>query len=114
MYRLNSYIGLSDLFLFLFIGNFTEVVERILTVIPSFIIMAKSIPPGVEGTIVSLTMTIINLNQFILRSFFGTFINDHFVGVTKEHLDRFYILCLINFAFKWMPLFFIWKLIPKN
>lgn len=43
-------------------GSFAEVLERMLTIIPSFVIMAKTIPPGVEGTMISLTMTLINLN----------------------------------------------------
>jgi hypothetical protein len=58
--RLNGYV--SDLFLFVVITVFATVLERTLTMIPSFIIMAKVIPPGVEGTMVSIFTTIINLN----------------------------------------------------
>ena len=57
-------------------GNFATVIERLLTMIPSFIIMAKIIKPGVEGIMISLMMTIINLNQFTIRTLFGTLIND--------------------------------------
>ena len=60
--RCNSYFGLSDMFMFLFTGSFAESVERIMTMLPSFIIMAKIIKPGVEGTMLALTGTIINMN----------------------------------------------------
>ena len=111
-YRANHYLGLSDLMLYLLIGSFAEVVERMLTIIPSFVIMAKTIPPGIEGTMISLTMTLINLNQFILRTTWGTFINDNFVGVTKNRLGKYYILTLIQLASKFFPLFLINCLLP--
>ena len=90
--RCNHYFGLSDMFMFLFTGSFAESIERIMTILPSFIIMAKIIKPGVEGTMLALTGTIINLNQFLIRANVGAFINDLYVGVTAEKLDDYYIL----------------------
>ena len=60
--RCNNYFHLSDMFMFLFTGSFAESIERIMTMLPSHIIMAKIIKPGVEGSMLSLTGTIINLN----------------------------------------------------
>ena len=82
--------------------------------IPSFIIMAKIIKPGVEGIMISLTMTIINLNQFTLRTLLGTFINDQFVGVDNESIDRIWILIIIELGFKLIPFFYIYCLVPTN
>lgn len=55
--------------------------------IPSFIIMAKVIPPGIEGTMSSLFTTIININQFILKAALATFINDKYVGIDNNSID---------------------------
>jgi hypothetical protein len=96
------------------VGSFAEVVERMLTILPSFIIMSKSIPPGVEATMFSLTATIINLNQFILRAVIGSVVNDMFVGVTNQSLDKYYILTIIEIIGKLFPLLIISLLIPLN
>ena len=82
-------MGLPDLFLYIVTGSFSEAVERMLTIIPSFIIMAKIIPPGVEGTMSALTATIINLSNFLIRIAFGVFLNDRFVGVTNENMEKY-------------------------
>ena len=60
--RLNLDVGVSDLFMFLVFGALPEVIERLLVMLPAFIIMAKIIPPGLEGTMMSLTATMINLS----------------------------------------------------
>ena len=112
--RLNSSIGLPDLFVYLLTGSFAEAVERMMTIIPSFIIMAKIIPPGVEGSMVALTATIINLNQFLIRGSFGALLNDLFVGVTTQHLEKYPSLAWIYLFGKFFPFFFIFSLIPKN
>ena len=112
--RVNSSLGLSDLLLYLLTGSFAEAVERMMTIIPSFIIMAKIIPPGVEGSMVALTATIINLNQFLIRGSFGALLNDLFVGVTTAHLEKYPTLAWIYLFGKFFPFFFIFALIPKN
>lgn len=90
------------------------VIERLLTMIPSFIIMAKIIKPGIEGIMISLSMTIINLNQFVMRNALGTFVNDHFVGITNATIDQYWILALIELIFKILPFFYIYCLVPSN
>jgi hypothetical protein len=112
--RINSSLGLPDLLVYLVGGAFAEAIERMMTIIPSFIIMAKIIPPGVEGSMTAVTATIINLNQFLIRGSFGALINDLFVGVTSDHLEKYPILSWIFLAGKFFPFFFIYKLIPKN
>jgi hypothetical protein len=82
--------------------------------IPSFIIMAKVIPPGIEGTMVSLFTTIINLNQFTIKTAFGTWVNDKFVGITNDNIDKYWILAIIETVGKLVPLLYIYCLVPTN
>ena len=76
--------------------------------------MAKVIKPGVEGIMISLTMMIIDINQFQIRNALGIWINDTFVGVTNETIDRYWCLELIGLGFKLVPLLYIWCLLPTN
>lgn len=112
--RWSKALGISDLFLYILTGTFATVLEKELAILPSFIIMSKSIPPGVEATMFSFTATIINLNQFVLRALIGSWINDTFVGVTSLSLDKYYILTIIGLCGKFLPLFMITLLIPLN
>lgn len=100
--------------MYLIFGTFSESLEIILTVIPSFILMSKVIPPGIEGTMFSLTVTLIALSNFVIRNLFGTIINDLFVKVTKENLDDFWILMTIQLVSKFYPLLIINCLVPTN
>lgn len=110
----NEQIGLSDLAVYLIFGTFSESLEIILTIIPSFILMSKVIPPGIEGTMFSLTVTLIALSNFVIRNLLGTVINDLFVKVTKENLDNFWILMTIQLVSKFYPLLIINCLVPTN
>ena len=113
--RINKPLGRwSDIFLYILTGSFANVLERLLTMIPSFIIMAKIIPPGVEAFMVSISMTIITLNQFTMRQILGTFINSRFVGVTNDTIERYWVLALIETIFKLLPFIYIYFLCPRN
>ena len=111
--RWNEQLGIPDLFIFLVFGALPDVIEKLLVMLPNFIIMAKIIPPGIEGTMMSLTDTIINLGQFTLRQLFGVILNDVFVGCTKEKIDLFWILCVIQLACKIIPFVYISQLVPR-
>jgi hypothetical protein len=52
-----------------------ETVERLLIVLPNFIIMAKMIRPGLEGSMMSLTSTVVYLNMYFIRNGLGVLIN---------------------------------------
>ena len=54
-------LGISDSFLFVFMG-LMESLEHGLTIMPSDILVAKITPLGSEGTIMSISKTIISLN----------------------------------------------------
>lgn len=115
--RINIYLGLghsSDVFLYVFAGNFVGSIEKIFALLPSFIIMGKLANPGVEATMIALTYQIIALSQFTLRSLFGVFINHVFVGVSNDNLDNFYLLIIIGAVFKCVPFLYIGYLLPKK
>lgn len=57
--RWNKVLKIPDHIIYVINGSFIEVVERLFTFIPSLIIMSKTIPHGVEATMVSLTFTLI-------------------------------------------------------
>lgn len=111
--RWNIQYGVSDLFMFLTFGALPEVIERLLVMLPNFIIMAKIIPPGLEGTMMSLTATVINLNQYILRNAIGVILNDLFVGCSKENLGVYWVLCAISLGAKLFPFVYISQLVPR-
>ena len=60
--RVFKYFGVPEVLIFWATGSLMEAIERMMSLVPSFIIMGKIIPPGVEGTMISLTATIININ----------------------------------------------------
>ena len=76
--------------------------------------MGKIIPPGVEASMFSLTTTLIGLSVFILRQFVGTIVNDLFVGVTNDSLNKYYILTIIEGLSRLVPLMLIFRLVPTN
>ena len=81
--RLNLKLGIPDLAAYMILGPIIGSIEKALTHMPSFIIMAKIIPPGVEATFMSLATTILSLNQHSIRAVVGVMINDATVNVTK-------------------------------
>ena len=98
----------------IFGGSFALIIEKLLTYIPSLVIMAKVIPPGVEGIMTSVSMTLINLNQYTLRQTLGARINSNVVHVTYDHMEKYYILTIVEFIFKIFPLLYIHCLLPTN
>ena len=80
--------------------------------LPSFIIMAKLIPPGVESSMMSFTTTIIALNQFIIRNMLAVAINNNFVFVTKKNMKAYSELCLIAFVMSFIPMLFLYCMTP--
>lgn len=90
--RLNLIIGVPDIVAYLILGPVVTTLERSLTQMPTFIIMAKIIPPGVEATFMSLATTIHVLNAHTMRGIVGVIINDLAINVTKDNFGGFYKL----------------------
>ena len=60
----------------------------------------------------SLSVTIVILNQFFLRSTVGLAINAAFVHVTKKNMDNYFYLKVICAVTSLLPFFYMFKLIP--
>ena len=110
--RWNTIVGIPDLALYFLGGGIASVFERGFFFFPAFIIVSKAIPPGIESTMYSLSITILSLNQFILRSALGVIINDNYIFVSKGHMDNFPCLKVIQIVTSIIPLFYMHKFIP--
>ena len=85
-----------------------------LIMMPSFILLAKVIPPGCESTMMAISAAIIGFSMTALRNLTGVFINNQFVGVTKLDFEHFYILCVIQMLGSFIPLLYINYFVPSR
>ena len=60
--RWNSMLGIPNIALYFLGGGIAAVFERGFFFFPAMIIVSKSIPPGIESTMYSLSVTILSLN----------------------------------------------------
>ena len=76
------------------------------------VIYAKITPQNIEATSFALLAGVSNF-KISFRSWMGSWLNDAFVGVTKDDLSNYWQLILMNFVGSFLPLFFLW-LIPTK
>jgi len=62
----------------------------------------------------SLSTSIIKLNQFTIREMVGVTINDMFVHVTKKSLRDVFTLTEIALCSAFIPFLFLWWMIPSK
>jgi hypothetical protein len=75
---------------------------------------ARITPPGIEGTMMAFSTTLIQLNQFTIRNLLGVFINSKFVQVSSDNMDNYWVLTTIKFIGSLIPLTFMLKILPTN
>ena len=75
---------------------------------------ARLVLPGTESVIMSVSHSILILNNFIMRGAIGLFINESFVGVSKRNMDDYWILVLILLVTSFIPLTYITKIVPSD
>lgn len=94
--RWNLEIGIPDL-VFLFA---TDAVFSTLLILfyglPILALFAKVTPKKIEGTTFAFLTGTWNLSSTVIAPAMGALINDKFVGVSKDDLSRYDILCLIR------------------
>ena len=105
-------VGLPNWLVYFISGAFLGPFERLLTMIPSNVIVAKMIPQGVEASMLALSNVIIQLNQYLLRSQIALLINSTFINVTNKNLEDFVYLAWIEFLCAFIPFTFIAYLVP--
>ena len=107
-------MGLSNTFVFSFTQTFACTVGHGLTMMPSFILLARVIPPGFESTMMAISAAIIQFNIETLRDLIGVLLNYLFVGVSKDNFENFYTLILIQLIGSILPLMYIDNLVPSK
>lgn len=85
-------MGFSNTFVFSFTQTCVHTIGHGLTMMPSFILLARVIPPGFESTMMAISAAIIQFNISTLRNLIGVLLNYLFVGVSKDNFKGFYIL----------------------
>ena len=111
--RWNQEIGIPNIVLYLLGGSVASILERGFSFFPSFILISKMVPVGVESSMMSLSVTIILMNQFFLRSVVGLAINGAFIHVTKQNMDNYLYLKIICAVSALLPFSYMFNLIPS-
>lgn len=106
--------GVPMLAFYVLTQNLAVCLEHSLTMLPSFIITAQLVSPGVEGTMLSLSTSLIKLNQFTIREMVGILINDLFIHVTRKNLTDIFYLIEVAFFFSFIPIIFIYFMVPSR
>lgn len=109
-----TYLGLPDYPVFFFSGAFAQSLERGFVLMPSYVIVAKLIPKGIESTMMAVSATIISLNMFTIRASLGVVINETFVHVTQDKFGDYKLLTVIQLVGSLLPFTYLWCLMPTN
>lgn len=94
--RWNLEIGISDLAFIYTTSVVFGALSTAFSTLPIMALFAKITPHRVEGTVFALLTGTLNLDQAVLQSLVGAYINNHFVGVTKDDQSGYPTLCLIS------------------
>lgn len=110
-------LGIPTIVLYTLGGGVAQNFEIGFTFFISLVIVSKLVPPGIESTMYSLSVTFIVLNLFVLRAIMGIIINNSFIHVDKDNLkgegeDRYIWLKLIAIFTPFIPFLFMFKLLP--
>lgn len=82
---------------------------------PMRITAAKIVPPGVEGTMMAFSITMVSMNLSIVRNMLGALLNHTFIHVTHDNIEtEYYKLTLVKLVLAFVPFAFIFRLLPKN
>lgn len=62
----------------------------------------------------SLSTSLIKLNQFTIREMVGILINDMFIHVTRKNLMDMFYLVEVAFFSSFIPIIFIYLMVPSR
>lgn len=110
--RWNQDYGLDDMPFVFFIEIF-EKLGLMLFALPLMGLITKIIPKGIEGSTFALLTSVDDFALTILRPAIGSWLNNQFVGVTKDDLSQYDKLCLIALVCSIAALFPL-RLIPTK
>jgi len=110
--RLNVQYGIPDLALIIFTDVVQDIVSQCFVFLPMAVMFAKITPKRIEATSFALLAGVSNFRATI-RGWTGSYINEWFVGVTRDDLDKYWVLVTIGFICSFIPLLFL-RLIPTR
>ena len=84
--RLNVQYGIPDLALIIFTDVVQDIVSQCFVFLPMAVMFAKITPKRIEATSFALLAGVSNFRATI-RGWTGSYINEWFVGVTRDDLD---------------------------
>lgn len=110
-------LGIPTIVLYTLGGGVAQNFEIGFTFFISLVIVSKLVPPGIESTMYSLSVTFIVMNLFVLRAIMGILINHYFIKVDKENLrgvgeDRYIWLKVIAIFTPFIPFLFMFRMLP--
>lgn len=111
--RYNLYWGISDPLLYFFGGQLASILEMSIGGFAGLLIFAKIIPPGIESTLQSLSMSVFFF-MFLMKSFVGIFINDTFFHMTSADMSGYVSLRIVSLVTSILPFFYLRFFIPKR
>jgi hypothetical protein len=80
---------------------------------PLMVVYTKMVPRNIEATCFALFTSASNLGH-VLSGLIGTAVNVMYIGVSKDNLDDYYILNIIQYSCSLMPLFFLYYVPTKR
>lgn len=80
------------------------------TILPAIVLFQRLAPEGVEATMMSFSMTVIN-SSGLLGTLSGYLLNKYVLGVTRENIETYYKIQYISILCALSELLYI-KLIP--
>lgn len=106
-------LGIPNILVYFLTDAFIAPLKEALLVIPYFVLLMKLIPRGIESTMQTFSGVIHGLNMHLVRAQIGILINNQFVHVTKENINNYPTLTLIEMVAALIPFIYIYCLIPS-
>lgn len=88
-------LGISDLAFIICTSSVVDTLSLAFSQLPTLVLFAKITPHHIEATVFAVLTGVFNLANFVIAPNIGVVVNKWFVGVTSQHLDRYYILVMI-------------------
>jgi len=110
--RVNLLLGIPDIWFVFLTSTTTSAFIEAFTMLPPLVLFAKLVPKKVEATVFAFATTIAQGVSRFGGKATGLLVN-RFVGVTRDNLDRFWILLVIQIAMNFIPMTFL-CLIPTQ
>lgn len=109
--RINIEYGISDFALMCFTHVLSYPLMMAFSVLPSLVLFQKLTPDHVEATMMAFYASVVNTSNSMLGEMTGVWVNEKFIGVSKDNMDRYIYVWYVGVATMIVQIFFI-RLIP--